>query len=41
MAIIKDLKHCLVLNVGMVARGSRCLSIMQALRSIKPSPFPV
>ena len=39
MTIIKDLKHCLVLNVGLVARGSRCLSIMQTLRSIKPVHF--
>jgi len=39
MAIIKELKHCLVLNVGLVARGSRCLSIMQTLRSIKPVHF--
>ena len=39
MAIIKDLKHCLVLNVGLVARGSRCLSIMRALSSIKPVHF--
>ncbi len=39
MAIIKELKHCLVLNVGLVARGSRCLSIMRALRSIKPVHF--
>jgi two-component system NtrC family sensor kinase len=39
MAIIKELKQCLVLNVGLVARGSRCLSIMQALRSIKPVHF--
>ena len=39
MTIIKELKHCLVLNVGLVARGSRCLSIMQTLRSIKPVHF--
>jgi len=39
MAEIKELKHCLVLHVGLVARGSRCLSIMQALRSIKPVHF--
>jgi two-component system NtrC family sensor kinase len=39
MAIINDLEHCLVLNVGVVARGSRCLSIMRALRSIKPVHF--
>lgn len=39
MTIIKELKHCLVLNVGLVARGSRCLSIMRALRSIKPVHF--
>jgi two-component system, NtrC family, sensor kinase len=39
MSIIKELEHCLVLNVGVVARGSRCLSIMQTLRSIKPVHF--
>ena len=39
MAISKELGHCLVLNVGLVARGSRCLSIMQALKSIKPVHF--
>ena len=39
MAISKELEHCLVLNVGLVARGSRCLSIMQALKSIKPVHF--
>jgi len=39
MAIINELEHCLVLNTGVVARGSRCLSIMQALRSIKPVHF--
>jgi PAS domain S-box-containing protein len=39
MAIRKELEHCLVLNVGLVARGSRCLSIMQALKSIKPVHF--
>jgi PAS domain S-box-containing protein len=33
------MKHCLVLNVGLVARGSRCLSIMRTLRSIKPVHF--
>lgn len=39
MATIKELNQCLVLNVGLVARGSRCLSIMRALRSIKPVHF--
>jgi len=39
MTIIKEMKHCLVLNVGLVARGSRCLSIMRTLRSIKPVHF--
>lgn len=39
MTISKELEHCLVLNVGLVARGSRCLSIMQALKSIKPVHF--
>lgn len=39
MAISKELEHCLLLNVGVVARGSRCLSIMQALKSIKPGHF--
>ena len=28
--------HCLLLNVGVVARGSRCLSIMRDLQAIKP-----
>jgi two-component system NtrC family sensor kinase len=39
MATINELHHCLVLKVGLVARGSRCLSIMRALRSIKPVHF--
>jgi two-component system NtrC family sensor kinase len=39
MATINDLNQCLVLNVGLVARGSRCLSIMRTLRSIKPVHF--
>lgn len=39
MTIIKELDHCLVLNVGIVDRGSRCLSIMRTLRSIKPVHF--
>jgi two-component system NtrC family sensor kinase len=39
MATINDLNQCLVLNVGLVARGSRCLSIMRALRSVKPVHF--
>ena len=30
-------EHCLLLNVGVVARGSRCLSIMRDLRAIRPS----
>ena len=29
--------HCLLLNVGVVARGSRCLSIMRDLNTIKSS----
>jgi len=39
MATINDLNQCLVLHVGLVARGSRCLSIMRALRSVKPVHF--
>ena len=39
MATINDLNQCLVLNVGLVARGSRCLSIMRALKSVKPVHF--
>jgi len=39
MDIIKEVKQCQVLNVGVVARGSRCLSIMRALKSIKPIHF--
>lgn len=30
-------EHCLLLRVGVVAKGSRCLSIMRMLDSIKPS----
>jgi two-component system, NtrC family, sensor kinase len=29
--------HCLLLRVGVVARGSRCLSIVRLLESIKPT----
>lgn len=29
--------HCLLLNVGVVARGSRCLSIIRDLQIIRPS----
>lgn len=34
---MKSLEQCLLLNVGVVARGSRCLSIMRTLQSIRPS----
>ena len=37
MGTMEQPEHCLLLNVGVVARGSRCLSIMRDLRSIKPS----
>jgi hypothetical protein len=39
MAIIKELNQCLVLNVGVVARGSRCLSISSS-RSPESRPLP-
>lgn len=29
--------RCLILNVGVVARGARCLTIMQTLHDFKPS----
>ena len=32
-------KHCLLLKVGVVARGSRCLSIMRELNAVRPSHF--
>jgi PAS domain S-box-containing protein len=34
---INRLNHCLLLNVGVVAEGARCISIMRDLRSIRPS----
>ena len=30
-------EHCLLLRVGVVARGSRCLSIMKELHAVRPS----
>ncbi len=36
MDIDEKLDHCLVLNVGVIARGTRCLSIMRTLHAIKP-----
>ena len=35
MDIDSTLGHCLVLKVGIIARGTRCLSIMRTLHSIK------
>jgi PAS domain S-box-containing protein len=37
MASAKSFDHCLLLRVGVVAKGSRCLSIMRMLDSFKPS----
>ncbi len=37
MGTIKQPEHCLLLNVGVVARGSRCLSIMRDLHAVRPS----
>lgn len=37
MGILEQPEHGLLLNVGVVARGSRCLSIMRDLRAIRPS----
>jgi len=34
---IKAADKCLILNVGVVARGARCLTIMQTLNAFKPS----
>jgi two-component system, NtrC family, sensor kinase len=31
------LEHCLLLNVGVIAKGEKCLSIMRDLDAIKPS----
>lgn len=36
MAHTTPFKHCLLLRVGVVAEGSRCLSILRMLDSIKP-----
>jgi hypothetical protein len=36
MKIVKENEHCLSLNVGVLARGGRCLSIMRGLQSIRP-----
>jgi len=37
METVKPFEHCLLLRVGGVANGSRCLSIMRMLDSFKPS----
>ncbi|BBO72333.1 hypothetical protein DSCA_62630 [Desulfosarcina alkanivorans] len=37
MGVLKQPEHCLLLNIGVVARGSRCLSIMRDLRAVRPS----
>ncbi len=36
MAGIISSEHCLLLNVGVVAPGSKCISIMRALDAVKP-----
>ena len=37
MASAKSFDHCLLLRVGVVAKGSRCFSIMRVLDSFRPS----
>ncbi len=37
MGTSNDMDHCLLLRVGVVAKGSRCLAIMRMLESIKPT----
>jgi PAS domain S-box-containing protein len=37
MDTINRPNHCLLLNVGVVAEGARCISIMRDLRTIRPS----
>ncbi len=37
MASEKSFEHCLLLRVGVVAKGSRCFSIMRMLDSFKPA----
>lgn len=37
MGTMEQPEYCLLLNVGVVARGSRCLSIMRDLGAIRPS----
>lgn len=39
MGTIERPEHCLLLKVGAVARGSRCLSIMRELHSVRPAHF--
>ncbi|MFZ1986193.1 MAG: ATP-binding protein, partial [Desulfatitalea sp.] len=34
---VKSFEHCLLLRVGVVAKGSRCVSIVRMLDSFKPS----
>ena len=33
----RELEHCLLLRVGVVARGSRCFSIVRLLEALKPT----
>jgi two-component system NtrC family sensor kinase len=37
MSSMEKAEHCLLLNIGVVARGSRCLSIMRDLNAVRPS----
>jgi hypothetical protein len=37
MGTMERPEQCLLLNVGVVAKGSRCLSIMRDLNAIRPS----
>jgi len=37
MQVDSHMDHCLLLRVGVIARGSRCLSMMRLIDSIKPS----
>ncbi|MEJ2662372.1 MAG: hypothetical protein P8Z73_16850, partial [Desulfobacteraceae bacterium] len=37
METIAPFEHCLLLRVGVVANGSRCLSILRMLETFKPS----
>ena len=33
------MNHCILLNIGVVASGSKCLSIMRTLNNIRPTRF--